>query len=217
MRLVGDIGGTNARFAITEPGSHPSNVRKMPTADYPGLAEAAEDYLSGVPMLEEAVLAVAGPVLGDEVAFSNSSWRFSIDGVRKRLGLRRLVVINDLVAHALSVAALPPDEVSSLKSGTRNPRQPALVIAPGTGLCSAFFVNNAGTRVSVASDAVHATFAPLDRTQVEILSHLQREHGHVPVERLLSGSGLLSIATTLATMNGQILDVHDPRDVSARA
>jgi glucokinase len=121
MLLVGDIGGTNARFAIAELGSYPSNVRKLPTAHYPGLVEAAEDYLSGVPMLEEAVLAVAGPVLGNEVAFSNSPWRFSIDDVRKRLGLRRLFVINDLVAHALSVAALTPDEVGSLKSGARDP------------------------------------------------------------------------------------------------
>jgi len=217
MRLVADIGGTNARFAITEPGSYPSNVRKLPTAQYPGLVEAVDDYLSGVPTLEEAVLAVAGPVLGDEVAFTNSAWRFSIDDVRKRLGLRRLVVINDLVAHALSVAALPPDEVGSLKSGTRDPRQPALVIGPGTGLGVAFLLNNAGTVVGIPSEAGHATFAPMDRVQAEILSHLQGQYGHVPVERLLSGPGLLAIATTLARMNGQIIDVHDPRDVSARA
>jgi 2,3-bisphosphoglycerate-dependent phosphoglycerate mutase len=72
-----------------------------------------EDYLSDVPKLEEAVLAVAGPVLGDEVAFSNSAWRFSIDDVRQGLGLHKLVVINDLVAHALSFSALPPDEITS--------------------------------------------------------------------------------------------------------
>src|SRR5262247_2933031 len=216
MRLVADIGGTNARFAITEPGSYPSNVRKLPTAQYPGLVESVEDYLSGIPMLEEAVLAVAGPVLGDEVAFSNSAWRFSIDDVRKRLGLRRLVVINDLVAHALSIAALSPDDVGPLKSGTRDPRQPALVIGPGTGLGVAFLLNNAGTVVGIPSEAGHATFAPMDRVQAEILSHLQGQYGHVPVERLLSGSGLLAIATTLAEMNGQVIDVHDPRDVSAR-
>src|SRR5690242_11858605 len=117
MRLVGDIGGTNARFAIAEPGKSPRNVRKLPAAQYPSLVEAAEDYLSGAPMVEEAVLAVAGPVLGDEVRFSNSGWRFSIEDVRRRLGLRRLVVINDLVAQALSVAALQPDEISSVKGG----------------------------------------------------------------------------------------------------
>jgi glucokinase len=217
MRLVGDIGGTNARFAITEPGRQPYNVRKLPVAQYRGLVEAVEDYLSDVSILDNAVLAVAGPVLGDQVAFSNNTWRFSTDAVRQRLGLRRLVVINDLVAHALSVPALSADEIGSLKSGTRDPRQRALVIAPGTGLGAAFLLNNAGTPVAFPSEAGHASFAPTDRTQVQILSRLQGQYGHVPVERLLSGSGLLLIATTLAELNGQIIDAHEPRDVSARA
>jgi glucokinase len=167
--------------------------------------------------VDEAVLAVAGPVLGDEVKFTNSAWRFSIDAVRQRLGLRRLVVINDLVAQALSVAALRPDELAPLKPGARAPAQPALVIAPGTGLGVAFLVNNAGSLAGIPSEAGHATFAPTDALQGEILSRLQREHGHVSVERLLSGSGLLAIATTLAKIAGQSLDLSDPRDVSARA
>src|SRR5215510_13019307 len=196
MRLVGDIGGTNTRFAIAEPGKYPRDVRKLPAAQYPGLVEAAEDYLSGAPIMEEAVLAVAGPVLGDEVRFSNSAWRFSIEDVRRQLGLRKLIVINDLVAQALSFAALQPDEISSLKSGTRNPAQPSVVIGPGTGLGVAFLLNNAGTYVGLPSEAGHATFAPKDRLQAEILSRLQDQYGHVSVERLLSGSGLLAIATT---------------------
>jgi glucokinase len=217
MRLVGDIGGTNARFAIAEPGKYPQDVRKLPAAQYPSLVEAAEDYLSGAPMVEEAVLAVAGPVFGDEVRFSNSAWRFSIDDVRRRLGLHKLVVINDLVAQALSVAALQPDEISSVKAGTRDPTQPSLVIGPGTGLGVAFLLNQAGTFVGLPSEAGHATFAPMDSVQVEILSHLHGQYPHVSVERLLSGSGLLAIATTLAKINGQIIDVHEPKDVSARA
>src|SRR5262249_39114938 len=111
MRLVGDIGGTNARFAIAEPGGAPSNAGKLPIARYPGIVEAVKDYLSGFPIVEEAVLAVAGPILGDEVRFTNSVWRFSIDDVRRRLGLRRLAVINDLVAQALSIPALRADEI----------------------------------------------------------------------------------------------------------
>jgi glucokinase len=217
MRLVGDIGGTNARFAIAEPDRHPHDERKLPIARYAGLVEAVEDYLSGAPVVDEAVLAVAGPVLGDEVIFTNSAWRFSIDDVRQRLGLRRLIVINDLVAQAFSVAALSPDEIGSVKSGTRDPKQPTLVIGPGTGLGAAFLLNNAGTPVGIPSEAGHATFAPIDRVQAEILSHLQDQHRHISVERLLSGSGLLAIARTLAEMNGQIIDLHDPRDVSARA
>jgi glucokinase len=217
MRLVGDIGGTNARFAIAESGKYPHDVRKLPAAQYPNLVEAAEDYLSGAPKVEEAVLAVAGPVLADEVRFSNSAWRFSIADVRRRLGLRKLVVINDLVAQALSITALQPDEISSVKAGRRDPGQPSLVIGPGTGLRVAFLLNQTGTLIGLPSEAGHATFAPMDRVQAEILSHLHGQYQHVSAERLLSGSGLLAIATTLAKMNGQTIDVQDPRDVSARA
>jgi len=218
MRLVGDIGGTNVRFAVAEAGGQPGNARKLPVARYPGLVEAVEDYLSDTPRVEEAVLAVAGPVLGDEVRFTNNSaWRFSIDEVRRRLGLRRLVVINDLVAQALSIAALRADELARLKPGPRDAGKPALVIAPGTGLGVAFLLNDAGTAVGIPSEAGHATFAPMDSLQGEILSRLQSEYGHVSVERLLSGSGLLAIATTLARINGKTIDVRDPRDVSARA
>jgi glucokinase len=217
MRLVGDIGGTNVRFAIAEPGGHPYDARKLPIARYPGIVEAALDYLSGGPKVEDAVLAVAGPVLGDEVRFINSAWRFSIDDVRQRLGLHRLVVVNDLVAQALSIGALRAEEIATLKPGKRDPGQPVIVIAPGTGLGVAFLLNNAGTSAGIPSEAGHATFAPTDRIQVEILSRLQIEYGHVSVERLLSGPGLLAIATTLAKINGQVIDVHDPRDVSARA
>ena len=103
--------------------------------------EAAQDYLSGAPMVEEAVLAVAGPVFGDEVKFSNSDWRFSIEDVRRRLGLRKLIVINDLVAQTLSFAALQPDEIASLKSGIRDPARPAVLIGPGTGLGVAFLLS----------------------------------------------------------------------------
>ncbi|HVX79546.1 MAG TPA: glucokinase [Bradyrhizobium sp.] len=217
MRLVGDIGGTNARFAIAGPGRQPYNARKLPIANYPGLVEAVEDYLPAVPAVEEAVLAVAGPVLGDQVTFSNSSWHFSIADARRRLGLRKLIVINDLLAQALSVAALQPDEISSVKAGAPDPGQPSLVIGPGTGLGVAFLLNNSGKLVGLPSEAGHATFAPTDRVQIEILSHLHGRYPHVSAERLLSGSGLLAIATTLAKMNGQIIDLQDPRDVSARA
>lgn len=217
MRLVGDIGGTNARFAVAEAGSQPSNARKLPIAQYPGLVEAVQDYLSEAPAVEEAVIAVAGPVLGDEVVFTNSAWRFSIEDTRRRLGLRRLVIINDLVAQALSVAALPADEISSLKPGLRNPEKPLLVIGPGTGLGVAFLLNDLGRPMGLPSEAGHATFAPADRTQAEIASRLREQYGHVSVERLLSGPGLLAIATMLAKLNGQEIDVHEPRDVSARA
>lgn len=126
------------------PGQLPANTRKLAITDHPGLVEAIEVYLAGL-QVDEAVL-----VLGDEVAFTNSPWRFSIGDVPQRLGLRRLVVINDLVAQALSFATLRADEIGAVKSGTRDPLQPSLVIGPGTGLGVARLLPNGGMPVGVA-------------------------------------------------------------------
>ena len=217
MRLVGDIGGTNARFAIAEHGHHPVEVRKMPVAQYTGLIEAAQEYLLGRPHIKEAVLAVAAPVVGDQIKFTNNSWGFSIDEIRHRLGVGRLVVINDLVAHAWSLAALDAHEVASLKTGMPEPAQPIAVIAPGTGLGVSFLVKAGGALAGLPSEAGHASFSPQDAVQVEILRELRDRYEHVSAERLVSGPGLLAIAKALARIRGEAVEFHEPRDVSAGA
>lgn len=217
MRLVGDIGGTNARFAIVEPGKEPSDVRKLPVAQYSDLIEAVQDYMSGRPPVDEAVLAVAAPVLSDQVTFTNSPWRFSVKDAQRRLGLKRLIVINDLVAQAWSFPALRAEEIGVLKPGMRSPERPLVVIAPGTGLGVAFLLTHGATTMGLPSEAGHASFAPRDRVQMDLLQHLQEKLGHVSVERLLSGPGLLTIATALAEIRGQLVELRAPRDVSAGA
>ena len=72
LALVADIGGTNARFALTDIATaHPvlSHSLSLPAADFASLQHAIEHYLARVgakPRL--ASLAVACPVLGDEPA-----------------------------------------------------------------------------------------------------------------------------------------------------
>ena len=41
QRLIGDIGGTNARFALVDENGLPAGARTLRVADYPGLVEAA--------------------------------------------------------------------------------------------------------------------------------------------------------------------------------
>src|SRR5687768_13670554 len=97
-RLVGDIGGTNARFALVDQDGAVRSERYLLVRDYPDLAAAAEAYL-GSERVSEAVIAVATPVETDEIGFTNSPWRFSVSGLKARLGVRRLAVINDFVAQ----------------------------------------------------------------------------------------------------------------------
>jgi len=216
MRLVGDIGGTNARFALCEPGGMPQGEAKLSVESHPGLIEAAESYLDGR-RVEEAVFAVATPVLGDQVAFTNSPWRFSIAQAKERLGLDRLLVINDFVAQASAIEGLGRSDTRALKPGEPRPGRPRVVIGPGTGLGVAFLTGEgAATRV-LASEAGHTSFSPQDDVQAEILRRLRGEFGHVSVERLLSGPGLLRIANALGEIEGTPLGLDSPKQVTDRA
>jgi len=217
MRLIGDIGGTNARFALSEARGDYRDERKLPVANYAGLADAAAAYLRDGPKVEEAVFAVAARVGDEVVQFTNSPWSFSISATKRALGLTRLVAINDFAAQAQSVPALKPEDLRELRPGPQLANRPMLVIGPGTGLGAAFLLpDGAGWRV-VPGEAGHASFAPEDDVQSELLTRLRRRLGHVSLERLLSGPGLLSIAILLAEIDGVRLELNEPRDVSARA
>ncbi|WP_338665346.1 glucokinase [Pararoseomonas sp. SCSIO 73927] len=217
LRLVGDIGGTNARFALSENGGAPYGEAKLPGADFPGPIEAAEAYLAGRPV-EEAVLAVATPVLEDEVAFTNSPWRFSIEEAKRRLGVGRLAIINDFVAQASAVPHLAPGETRELKGGGATAGAPCVVLGPGTGLGVAFLIHAGGGARVLPSEAGHASFAPQDALQEEVLRRLRVTHGgHVSLERVLSGPGLLHLARIIGEVQGRPVELASPTDVSARA
>ncbi len=215
-RLVGDIGGTNVRLALVEPGGEPHDERKLPVRQFAGLAEAALDYL-GDRHVTEAVFAVATAVSSDEVAMTNSPWRFSQSELKRALRLDRLSVINDFVAQAASIETIGDSELRRIKPGTRQRDKPAVVIGPGTGLGVALIVAEEHRREILPSEAGHMSFAPQTALQGEILAVLARQYGHVSTERLLSGPGLVNIASALATLRGLPLDALTPPDVSERA
>ena len=112
-RLLGDVGGTNARFAVYDEARHIRRVRVTPVNDYATLREAIDAYLTaegiGKP-LRAAALAVASPVTGDEVTLTNHPWSFSISKLRSDLQVERLDVINDFTANALAIPHLKPEE-----------------------------------------------------------------------------------------------------------
>jgi glucokinase len=217
MRLVGDIGGTNARFARSGAKGEYRNERKFAVADHPEFLQAVRAYLAEGPPVDEAVIAVATPVRGDKIQFTNNPWHFSIAEMKRVLGLQHLSVINDFVAQAEAIPALHGEDLRELKPGVPRPDRPILVIGPGTGLGAAFMLPGGTDRRVLPSEAGHASFASQDAVQDSLLARLRQRHGHVSIERLLSGPGLLSIAMLIAEAGGESLDIGTPREVSARA
>ena len=137
--LIADIGGTNARFALTDlaaPRPDMHQVRTLPCCEYGSLQHAAEAYLADVGQKPaQAAIAVACPVDGDAIRLTNRAWAFSRSELQGVLGFERFDVINDFGAVAWSVPALSPDDVVCLHGDPALPqRGPVSVLGPGTGL-----------------------------------------------------------------------------------
>ena len=167
--------------------------------------------------VDEAVFAMALPVDADWVQLTNSPWAFSIERTRKALGLERLTVINDFSAQALAIPALSPKERLQIGEGAPVEAAPIGVIGPGTGLGVGGLVRIGEIWQPIASEGGHVSLAPRDDVDAAVWAQLHRRFGHVSNERVLSGPGLLNLATALAAIEGQELRLETPKDVTRRA
>jgi glucokinase len=215
-RLIADVGGTNARFALVSPGGEPTDERTLAVAGHPGLVEAARAYLAGR-SVDEAVIAVATPIETDEVRFTNSPWRFKVSELGRKLGLARCAVINDFVAQALAVPHLAADDLERLRPGEPQPDRPIGVIGPGTGLGVAALVPFAGRWLPLATEGGHTSLAPGNARELAVLRHLSGHFPHVSKERLVSGPGLVTLAQSLAAIDGATCAATRPDEVARLA
>ena len=215
-RLIADIGGTNARFALTGPDGRPHDEQRLLVADFPGPVEAARAYLAGR-KVRDAVFAVATPVDSDWIDLTNAPWAFSVRAVQQALDLARIAVINDFTAQALAVPRIEPDERIQIVAGDPQPGGAIAVIGPGTGLGVAGLLPILDTWYPIPSEGGHISLAPHNEREASILALLQTRFGHVSNERVLSGPGLINLATALAELDGEVIDLDDPREVSRRA
>ncbi|QOC23026.1 glucokinase [Wenzhouxiangella sp. AB-CW3] len=222
--LVGDIGGTNARFALAEPNEQRPILRdiaRLPTADFASLQQAASHYLSGVGVRpEQAALAVASPVRGDDIRLTNRAWSFNRLELARTLDFSDLQVLNDFGATARATPALEPGEFEWLNGPDRQRLQtPISVIGPGTGLGMALLVDCPAHQWRVIeTEGGHVSYAPLGSEEEQIHQWLAARHGRVSVERALSGSGLSKIHAALAGVppaKTELSDqqLRDPADV----
>jgi glucokinase len=197
LRLLADIGGTNARFALqTGPGQFEC-IEVLACAGYATLGDAMTAYvrLAGqrgynAGAVRHAAIAIANPVEGDVVSMTNHHWRFSISTLRAERDLATLLVVNDFAALAMSLPYLQPSQRERIGAGEDVHGRPIGLIGPGTGLGVGGVIPAGTGWVPLASEGGHASFAPVNREEAKILDFLWDEYGHVSAERLLSGMGL---------------------------
>ena len=215
LALVGDIGGTNARFALTDVSSPQVDLQhqqSLRNADFASMQHAVEHYLASIGATpSRAALAVACPVGSDEIRLTNRAWSFSRSELQATLGLTELRMINDFGAVARAIPALRPEHLITLHGELTMPlRGPIAVLGPGTGLGVAMLVGSAqhGWH-AVETEGGHVSFAPNGDEERAIAAWLTAQHGRTSNERLLSGKGLSEIDAVLRGV-GAVLPSTSP-------
>ena len=217
--LIGDIGGTNARFALAGDNGF-FGFAGLRVADYPDIAAALRVYLATRPesaAIRGATLAVAGPVEHNRCRLTNSPWEIGPDNVAGAVQ-GPVILLNDLEAVAWSLPLLEAGDCLLLHAGTADVERPLLVVAPGTGLGVAALVRAPGDRfAAVASEGGHVSLAPENAEEDALLRYLRSVHGHVSAERALSGAGLEAIHDFLVKQAGETGPFRHAADITAAA
>lgn len=218
-RLLADIGGTNARFALEMGPGQIEAIRVLPCAAYPQLVDAMEAYLqqSGQPAVLHAAIAIANPVQGDQIKMTNHAWAFSIEATRRRLHFETLLVVNDFTALAMALPHLVPGDLQQIGGGHAVSDGVIGLVGAGTGLGVGGLVRGGGRWTALASEGGHVTFSPADERELMILRHCWKMHPHVSAERLVSGPGIELIYQALMADAGTAFAPGTPADASTGA
>ncbi len=204
-RLLGDVGGTNARFALQHSANAEiSDIRTLPTRDHATLEAAARHYLHQAGEVRPAQMAIgiANPVVGDWVQMTNHHWAFSIEAMRQSLGLQRFVVINDFTALALSLPALQPHELRQIGGGQAVARAPIGLVGAGTGLgVSGLLPVGEHSWAALAGEGGHVTLSPATPREWAVSAWLHERFGHASAERAVSGQGLENLYQALCAID----------------
>lgn len=223
MKLVAiDIGGTHARFALAELGAGGAIALGEPvtlqTRDHASFQTAWEEFARAVgeALPRAAAIAIAGPVSGDVIRFTNNPWTIRPATLAGDLGVDRVSLVNDFaaVAHAAARAGeadflhLAGPDTALPASGTIS------VVGPGTGLGVAHFRREGAGRYHVqATEGGHFAFAPLDAIEDAILARLRQRHARVSVERVVAGPAIVDIYEALAALEGRHITPLDDRTI----
>lgn len=221
--LLGDIGGTNARFALLT-GSQLGQIEHVTAADYPNVGDAIAAFLSrqrtqlgARSATAVAVLAIAGPITGECCAITNSPWIIDCTALRSTFGFSSVRLINDFEAVAVSLPHLTAADVFPLGGGKAQSGEPMLVLGPGTGFGAAALVWQEGRAIPIATEGGHNTLPGSSPREDAIIDHLRGRFGHVSIERAVSGPGLENLYRAIAAVDGLNVPARNPNEITHAA
>ncbi|WP_445501262.1 glucokinase [Microvirga sp. G4-2] len=220
--MLGDIGGTNARFAVLPaPGEPVHLLPRTLTADTPDPVDAIRIALQGYDGAapRSAMIAVATRVDAPAIRLTNAQWVVDAEAIGRALGLERVTLVNDYTPVAASVTVLSEEkgDLAPIGSGRREADAPRVVLGPGTGLGVGALVPVEDRLAIVATEAGHIEFGPSTEEEAALWPHLERVGGRISAEVVLSGPGMFRIAKAMAAHRCVQCPYAKPNDVLAAA
>ena len=219
--LVGDVGGTNCRFAFAELSAQGTidlhHSERFSVKDFPDFNTAVKSYLESQSIKPtKAAFAFAGPKFDDEIKMTNIDWIVSEGDLRGTFGFETVVVLNDFVAMANGATVIPDDGFDILMPGKVNYNKPVAVLGPGTGLGISLIVPGNPLRI-LPTEGGHVSFSPQSDLEREVLLHQLKEMPYVSVESLVSGPGLLRLYKAICSIRGEDCLCRKPDEIVASA
>jgi glucokinase len=195
--LAGDVGGTKTNLALFARDERGTRIRREATfksSEARDLSTLVGRFVDGgSEPVSAACFGIPGPVSRGRSRTTNLPWVVSEDELKTRFGWSRVHLLNDLSATAHGIPALDRRRFSALNRIRIKPDQPRSLLAPGTGLGVSIMIGQGDSLTVLASEGGHVDFAPSDDDEVDLWRHLRARFGHVSIERILSGPGLLNI------------------------
>jgi len=230
--LVGDIGGTNARFGYQESkGADIEQVEFLNCADFENIDYALIHYISKNKLSVESLsLSVAGPCGDTFIKFTNNHWSFDKKDLLRKTNCASLLVINDFAAQGLGFTSLfktysnflnekilDQHNLQLLNKGTSLDGTNVLITGPGTGLGvgTLVFIENVPLPIQGEGGNVH--FSPASLEEVKLLEWLSTKIEYVSTEELLSGRGLVNIYNYLCFKGNNVSEMSTADEIGLAA
>ena len=226
--LLADLGGTNVRFALSDPNAvtplQMDSVRRYHVNHFASLADAIRQYFTDTGLqAKRALIAAAGRISdGETVQITNNPWAISAPKLQAELAMESVHLVNDFAAQSMAVMLLQPKDLVPVgalplpKPGTQD-EQTFVIVGPGTGLGVGGLLIRQGKCSVLQTEGGHAGFAAHSPEDIEILKRLNQRYGRVSNERLICGNGLVNLYDVLCEIAGKIPEPLKPEDISARA
>lgn len=216
--LVGDIGGTNARFALlVDSHAEPKEFPVVQTADYATIDDAIEQTVLNHTSIRprSAILAVAGPVDGDEIDLTNCDWVVRPKQLIANLGFEDVTVLNDFEAQALAVVSIDKEYLHQIGGNEEEIVATRVVLGPGTGLGVAGLVRTSKAWVPVPGEGGHIDIGPRSARDYEVFPHIETIEGRVAAEQILCGRGLRNLYLAICAADKVTPVLDTPPDITA--